>query len=182
MHKTPRIVGRVSRISLAVATLALALGASGSFHTPAKAAAPAYVDHTLNMSSDLRNTATVSHTVPAGDNRLLLVAVMIRADEWVSSITYGGTSLTLVKVQDGGTSDDQRVELWYLAGPSVGAANVVVTFASYVNPDAIVAVNLTGVDQNDPIGATDGASATSGTQATTSITTLNADSLILGAV
>ena len=183
MHKTPRIVGRVARIFTSLAMLAVALGVSGPLLTSAAASAPAYVDHTTpDVSTAPRNSATVSHTVSAGDNRLLLVAVMIRANEWVSSVTYGGTSLTPAKVQDGGASDNQRVELWYLAGASVGTADVVVTFGSYVNPSAIVAVNLTEVDQNDPIGATAGASASSGTQATTSITTLNADSLILGAV
>ncbi len=100
----------------------------------------------------------------------------------MSSITYGGTSLTLAIAEDGGDADNQRVELWYLAGASVGTADVVVTFGSYVNPDGVVAVNLTGVDQNDPIGATAGESATSGTDATTSIATLNANSLIFGAV
>jgi len=185
MHKTPRIVGRVARISLAVATLALALGASGPFLTPAKAAAPAYVDHTLDTSagrSELRSTATVSHTVLAGDNRLLLVAVMIRANESVSTVKYDSTyGLTLAKVQDGGDSTNQRVELWYVAGPPVKTANLVVTFGNYVNPSHIAAVNLTDVDQNDPIGATAGANATSGTSVTTSITTLNANSLIVGA-
>jgi hypothetical protein len=65
----------------------------------------------------------------------------------------------------------------------VGTANVIVHFVSSVNPSGIAAVNFTGVDQSSPIGAINGASSTSATNnATTSITTLNGDSLIFGAV
>ncbi len=173
-------MNKVFQIFTAVAILAIAL-AGPPLRTLEAASAPTYVSYTLNKSSDLRQSATFPHTVPAGDNRLLMVAVMIRADEWVSSVTYGGTPLTLAKVQDGGESDDQRVEFWYLIGPPVGEANVVVNFASYVNPDGIAAVNFTKVDQSIPIGATAGASGDS-KEASTSITTLYANSLIFGAV
>ena len=182
VDKGRKIVNKVSQIFTAIAILVIAL-AGPPLQVPAAASAPAYVSHTLNKSSDLRQSATFPHTVPAGDNRLLMVAVMIRADEWVSSVTYSGSSLTLAKVQDGGDSDDQRVELWYLIGPPVGTENnVVVNFASYVNPSGIAAVNFTEVDQSSPIGATAGANATSGIEATTNITTLNDNSLIFGAV
>ncbi len=181
MHKAGRIVKRISQIFAAVSILAIALAVAP---TPLAEAAdpPASGTVTLNKSSALEISATFSHVVAAGDNRLLAVAVMIRADEWVSSVTYLGDPLTLAKVQDGGDSDEQRVELWYLVAPPVGTADVVVSFASYVNPDGIAAVNFTGVDQASPIGATEGDNAASGTDATTEITTLNADSLIFGAV
>ena len=176
---------RISQIFAAVSILAIALAAAPIPLRVAEAANPPVSGtRTPNNFSDLRISATFSdYEVPAGDNRLLMVAVMIRADEWVSSVTYSGNSLTLAKVQDGGDSDDQRVELWYLVGPPVEtAADLVVNFASYVNPSGVYAVDFTGVDQASPIGATAGANAASGTDATTQIITLNADSLIFGAV
>jgi len=176
-------VKKVSQIFAAIAILALALAAAPTPLRVVEAAnPPSSGTVTPNKSSELRISATFSHVVAADDNRLLEVAVMIRANEWVSSVTYGGDPLTLAKVQDGGDSEDQRVELWYLVNPPVGTEDVVVNFASYVNPSGVYAVNFTGVDQASPIGATAGASATSGTDATTQITTLNADSLIFGAV
>ncbi|GAH95045.1 unnamed protein product [marine sediment metagenome] len=110
---------------------------------------------------------------------------MIRADESVSSVTYSGASLTEAIAHGGTTDQHQRVELWYLVNPPVGSANILVHFASSVNPSGIAAVNFTGVDQTDPIGGKAGASlppATNNNDASTDITTENADSLIFGAV
>ncbi len=139
---------------------------------------------TLNTSSDLRTSATFSHTVSAGDNRLLVVSVMIQGAESVSSITYAGSSLA--KANDSGVPGNGnsgcRTEHWYLVAPPVGTANVVVTYGGDgANPDGIAAVNFTGVYQSSPIGATVGTNATSGTNVTTNITTLNDSSLIFGA-
>jgi len=112
---------------------------------------------------------------------LLAVAVMIRADESVDSITYGGEDLSLAKAQNASDlAAEQRVEIWYLVNPPVVSANVIVHLADSANPSAIAAVNFTGVDQSSPIGATAGNDGV-GTNVTTSITTLNADSLLFGA-
>jgi len=170
---------------LLVSLLAISLVAGPLLPKIAQAAnPPAYVSHTESWSSSWRSDAVFSHTVASGSYQLLAVAVIIRGDKSVSSITYSGESLTRATFEDGGGSDRQRVELWYLVNPPVGTADVIVHFASSVNPSGIAAVNFTGVDQSDPIGATAGASSppAANNDATTDITTENADSLIFGAV
>ncbi|TKJ43808.1 hypothetical protein CEE35_08325, partial [Candidatus Aerophobetes bacterium Ae_b3b] len=144
---------------------------------------PAYQSHYLDTSNSWRSDAVVSHTVFSGSYRLLVVAVMMRADESVSSVTYADESLSLAKAHGGSTDQDQRVELWYLVNPPVVTAkNVIVHFASPVNPSGIAAVNFTGVHQSSPIGETAGANDTpTNNEATTTITDVNADSLIFGA-
>ncbi|MBA7579459.1 hypothetical protein ES708_21330 [subsurface metagenome] len=143
---------------------------------------PVYKNHTESWSSSWRSDAVFSHTVASGSYRLLVVAVMIRGDGEVSSITYAGESLTEEIAHWPGTEDDQRVEIWYLVNPPVGSADVLVHFASSVNPSGIAAVNFTGVHQSSPIGQTAGANGTAGNDATTNITTGSTDSLIFGAV
>jgi len=186
MYKARKIVSKVSQILTGVAILVIALTA-GLTPLPVAQAAnpPVYENHTESWSSLWRSDALFPHTVFSGSYRLLAVAVMIRADESVSSVTYADQALALAKVQDDGGSDDQKVELWYLVNPPVVTAkNVIVHFASSVNPSGIAAVNFTGVDQTDPIGRTAGASSppVPNDDATTDIITENADSLIFGAV
>ncbi len=181
MYKARKIVNKASPIFAALFILALALAAA-PLRLAEAANPPSYVTHTPDTSSSWRSQATISHSVALGPYRLLVVAVMIRADEEVSSVTYGGGSLTPGKVQDDGGSDDQRVELWYLVNPPVGTLDVLVHFASSVNPSGIYAVNFTGVDQASPIGAAAGNSGTANSDASTPITTTpNVDSLIFGA-
>ena len=134
----------------------------------------------LDTYSLLRSEAIVSHSVALGPYRLLAVAVMIRGDEEVDSVTYADQSLTWKKTQDGGGADQQRVEIWYLVNPPVGTADLLVHLTDSANPSAIAAVNFTGVHQTSPIGATGGINGT-GINVTTTITTLNTDSLIFGA-
>ncbi len=186
MDEAQRTVSKLSQISTAMTILAIALLVGALPLKVAQAAnPPAYVSHTLDTSTSWRSDAIFSHSVASGAYRLLAVAVMIRGDGEVNSITYSGESLTLAKTQDGGGSDQQKVELWYRVNPPVGTADVIVHFASSVNPSGIAAVNFTGVDQTSPIGAKaadDGPPGVAPLQtATIDITTLNADSLIFGA-
>ncbi len=136
---------------------------------------------TVNKSSSWRSEVIISHTVPAGSYRLLAVAVMIRADKSVGSITYGGEDLSLAKAQNAsGLAAEQRVEIWYLVNPPVGLADLLIHLPASANPSGIVPVNFTGVNQADPIGAVAGDDGT-GQTATIGITTLGTDSLIFGA-
>jgi len=69
-------------------------------------------------------TTGLSHTAGAGTDRLLLFAVGYEngADPGVSSVSYGGQSLTRVTGAVAGTSTFGRVELWYLAEAGIRAA------------------------------------------------------------
>ncbi len=142
---------------------------------------PASGTVTTNTSSSARTSATFSHTVAVGDNRLLAVSVMLRGNITVSSVTYGGAALTKAISRASGASSGCTTEIWYMVAPPVGTASVVVTFSASADPSAIAAVNFTGVNQTSPVGATASNLATTGTGITTNITTLNANSLIFGA-
>lgn len=164
------------------ALLALALLAGAMSPWMVKAAnPPSSSAPTVNKSSSWRSEVTISHNVPPGSYRLLAVAVMIRADKSVDSITYGGEDLSLKKAHGGSGAGEQRVEIWYLVNPPVGTDDLNVHLASSADPSAIVPVNFTGVDQITPIGETAGADGATN-NATTLISTLYDDSLIFGAV
>ncbi len=136
---------------------------------------------TVNSSSSSRTSATFSHTVGAGTDRLLLVTVLTQGGEDVSSITYGGVALTQAVERDFGDDEGTAVEIWYLKNATVGTANIVVSFASSVDPSYIRADNLTGVDQTTPIGAT-ASNIGDDDDIAVNITTTTTNSLIFGAV
>ena len=95
MYKARKIVSKVSQILTGIAILVIALTAGPLLPKIAQAAnPPVYVDYELDKSSLSRSDAVFSHSVASGPYRLLVVAVMIRGDGEVSSITYAGESLT----------------------------------------------------------------------------------------
>lgn len=102
---------------------------------------------------------TFSHTVGAGSNTLLIVAVMILTGgggQTVSGVTYNGTAMSKLDgsssamVADSGGS--VRTELWTLKAPSSGAHNVVISLAGGGASFFAVASSWTGVDQTTPLG------------------------------
>jgi methionine-rich copper-binding protein CopC len=145
------------------------------------ASEPLFVSSTQDISSAARTSSTFSHTVAVGDDRLLLVVTSTRGDDSVSTVTYGGSGLTLAQATGSGGSTGQRVEVWYMVAPATGANDVVVTYSGSVNPDVISAMSYTGVDQTNPIGATNGAFGVS-TGPSVSLTSTVADALIVGGV
>lgn len=96
------------------------------------------------------STITVSHTTGAGANRLMLVGISIGANVTVSSVTYGGTALTLVIYQPGYYSDEKSY-IYQLVAPVSGAADVVVTLSSSAGT-VVGVMTFTGVNQTTPLG------------------------------
>ncbi|MBN1788193.1 MAG: CotH kinase family protein [Sedimentisphaerales bacterium] len=137
----------------------------------------------LNTYSSARTSATFSHTVPAGSNRLLVVTVMIEGGEWVDSITYAGIDLKIAldTGRPANMNSGCRVQHWYLVAPPEGTNDVSVHYASSVDPDGIAVTNFTGVNQDDPIGGISGMMAYSGTDISLEITTQDTNSVIFGA-
>ena len=86
----------------------------------------------------------------------MLVGVSINnaRDEIVSSITYGGSDLSLIGAvnHQGGGGDDSRVEIWQLISPPAGTDDVEVTFSADLRRAAVVGViTFEGVNQADPV-------------------------------
>jgi hypothetical protein len=107
-----------------------------------------------STSSTSANASSASwkHTVGAGDNRALVVGVALRnaSSETVSSITYGGTSLTQVTSGSAANGTNVRVELWYLLAPAVGTDSSIEVTLSGSTAFAAGGVTLTGVNQTTP--------------------------------
>ena len=114
--------------------------------------------HVMNVAVDATSTGTttgssvtISHTT-SGSNRLMLVGIGIDPHgESVSSVTYNGTSLTLVgSVEDAGSHS--RVEIWSLVSPETGTHDVVVSLSGDSHKGTTVGVmTFTGVDQSTPL-------------------------------
>lgn len=119
--------------------------------------------NTKSTAGSTVNTFTVSHTVTAGSNRMLVVMVEFGSFTTVTSVTYGGVSLTK---QGGITSTSTNGDIWYLLSPTPGTANVVVNYAGFTNT-VVDAINMTGVNQSTPFRT---ASSTSGFVSSASLT------------
>jgi cysteine-rich repeat protein len=126
-------------------------------------------------TQDTLSTITFSHTVAAGSNRLLVVSITNEdgGTRTISSVAYGAQALTKA-VGLNGTSND--VDIYYLLAPTVGTANVVVTWSGEVFGLAATADSFTGIAQQAPT--------TTGTATASNInlvTTTN-NSLVISAV
>lgn len=130
----------------------------------AEAKAQATLDNQTNVTDILTsaaNTTVWSHTTAAGTNRLLLVAMSMNlrnaVGTTITSVTYGGTPLTLLDaITDGGP--ETRTEVWYLLNPTTGANNVIITAGGITagqNVEAVAsATTYSNADQSAPPTAT----------------------------
>jgi spherulation-specific family 4 protein len=99
------------------------------------------------VSSSPYQIALTSFNVGTSANRLLVVGVSAN-NQQVSSVTFGGASLTKAV----GSFFNRDAELWYLVNPS-GTANILATMAG--STAAVVgAYAFAGVDQATPIPTT----------------------------
>ena len=104
----------------------------------------------------------------AGDNRLLVVGISYRNDDYetVSSVTYGGQALT--QIGTAANSDDGRVHLYRLLAPPTGNNALVVTWSSALDQGGVIgAVTYAGVDPSEPTGAFGSATGSSSTPTAT---------------
>jgi len=101
------------------------------------------------------STMTWEHTVPEGENRLLIVSMSMiaRANSYLQTVTYGGQAMTLLGGVQQNLGEYPRVETYYLKNPPVGTANVVTTNRySNLNYMEGGAVSFENVDQTTPLG------------------------------
>jgi prepilin-type N-terminal cleavage/methylation domain-containing protein len=128
------------------------------------------------------STMTVAHTTGSGSDRLMLVGISFNPNdnERVTTVTYGGTSLT--KVGEGVNGNDAMVYIYSLVAPAPGAADVVITFDSALDEGAIAGVmTFTGVEQTTPLGTFASASGNNSTPASVNITSASGE-LVFGVV
>jgi uncharacterized repeat protein (TIGR01451 family) len=113
------------------------------------------------------SVVTWQHTTGPGLDRVLVVGVSnFAANKPVSQVTYGGVPLTFLGAVDGGSgSNNRRTELWYLVGPAVGTAPVVVTMGG----GAKVVVGAASYFGVDPLAPVSGFFSAEGTGTTASV-------------
>ncbi|MEK7799908.1 MAG: hypothetical protein AAB297_08780, partial [Acidobacteriota bacterium] len=147
----------VSRpVFLAAAFLGVLLLGAGEARAQAIA-----VDSTSSAAGLQVDTLTWAHTVGAGLNRALYVGVSIRNASAVTSVTYGGTPLTLVGSQWEATGKN-NTEIWRMIAPPTGTANIVVTLPQSRRfiAGAVSFFNVNQTTPNDPFVGAEGTSTT----------------------
>ena len=111
-------------------------------------------------------TVSWTHT-PVGTPSLVVVALSIGKDVGVTTATYGGTALTLIRedvgIQDGNTF------LYRLISPPTGAQTVSLTIDSDEDIEG-AAVTVTGSDTTTPISNSAGASGVDPTDPSVTVT------------
>jgi hypothetical protein len=123
---------------------------------------------------------TYSHTVTSSDHTVLFVGISGDNVDNISSVTYDGVSMNLIRKHISGSS---WLWLYGLLAPTVGTHDVTVTFATSQNIRA-VSVSYSGVNQDltlDSIGDTQNSN--DGDTSLTSTTTSVADNswmIVLG--
>jgi fibronectin-binding autotransporter adhesin len=141
------------------ASTGLGTGTSGAiiFRSGNSGATPLALDATSTQTlAGAATTTSWSHTVTtSGTNRILIVAAHInfRNSSLVSSITYGGQSLTKLAAVQNGTADDD--EIWYLLNPPTGTNTVIATTTPglLASTGAVFsATSFVGVNQSIPFG------------------------------
>jgi membrane-associated phospholipid phosphatase len=109
------------------------------------------VASTSSVAQSQADQVVWQHTVQPVQNRLLLVGVSYtKGKEPVDSVSYGHSAMRLLGYAYA-NKNENRVELWYLPGPPVGTANVVVSMAK--KKDVVGgAMSFAGVNQSAPFG------------------------------
>nr|MBA3845353.1 hypothetical protein [Planctomycetota bacterium] len=147
--------------------------------------AAAAVGTTTVGTAAAASQVTISHIVPAGSERLLVVTVAMRdttdASRRVSTVTFGGVALTRAIDQQNDTND-VGAAVYFLIAPTVSTANVVVTLVGSVADLAAAATNLTNMTQVSPLDVIAGADLADTASPSTSITSITHNSVLISTI
>ena len=113
---------------------------------------------------------TFSHVIGAGTGRYLVVSLSGLGEAPVTTVTYSGVSLTRI------TAGGWISELWGLADPPVGTANVVVVWPAFTQgyeDIATAGISFTGVGGVNTFGSETGPT-------TVTVTTTSANTWLVG--
>lgn len=114
-------------------------------------AAIAY-DAGTNYTIDNSSTATFSHTVGTGSNRLLIVSIAreeFGTNRSVTGVTYNSVAMTFAASANH-SNGNNKVSTYYLLAPDSGANNVEVTFSGQVGAIAVTADSYENILQQAP--------------------------------
>jgi hypothetical protein len=129
-----------------------------------------------------------SHTAESGTNRLLVFTTHAEdnnADMNITSVTYGGQSMTEVIEENEGTGYRAYAGLFILNEDGIDAASgssFIVTWAETPNrTPAFSSVFMQNVDQTSHVGASDSNGGTTATISTSALSTNDGDMVVLAA-
>lgn len=120
------------------------------------------------------SSVTLSHTIGAGNGRILIVFASTRnvASNVITGVTYAGQALTQAPSPiDLVTEGFNAVSCWYLVNPPVGTANIVASI-SPANDCNLFGISYTGVASVGFPDASGNATTTSADNVSKSITTV----------
>jgi uncharacterized repeat protein (TIGR01451 family) len=131
-----------------------------------------------STSVGIGGTLSFAHTPGGGANRLLLVSIGLgntssldtAAPGTVTGVTFGGVAMTQVDIRYSGAV---RMYVYRLVNPPSGAGNVVVSIGTKTSSVSASATTFTGVNQDNPLGAASGSTATSTSLSTTYFSAAN---------
>ena len=148
-----------------------------------------FVRITKDGSSQSINTATngttlvKSITIGNNSNRILIVSTgAYNLHPTVSGVTLGSQNFVKA-ISASHSSHAFKTELWYLINPTVGTADITVTWSSTAGRRGITGTSFYNVDQSSPIGVTN--TVDSGGQSSTvsgTITPTTAGSMVIDAM
>ena len=145
-------------------------------------------DSVSNTTSTASNYTSISwsHTVNVVDSTVLIVGLSWRnvgaGTQTVTSVTYNGSAMTLVRKDEYHQSASKSTGIYYLVNPASGAHTVQVTWEGTIYKAVGGAVSFTGVDQTNPVNASAGTAGATGTALSTSITTTVANTMLFDVV
>jgi len=129
--------------------------------------------HSDRATSATGTSITKSTSVPAGTNKVMLVAVFNNTDPRVNptGVTWDGNAMTLVDTYDYGmTGLDASFALYRYLSPATTTGNVVATYAGTTTHMVMHIIVTDNTDQTTPVGTLVEDAATLGSVGTVSIT------------
>lgn len=139
-----------------------------------------------NSTTGAGSTVAYSHTVTAGSNRVLIVAI---GEEYTGTTageptaTYGGVGMTLAgSIVTSGESGWVRTSILYLLNPTVGTADLAITATVSTTKILAASCTLRGAKQQAPEAVVTGMTIDDGSSYSNLITTLTANAMVLDAV
>jgi hypothetical protein len=138
------------------------------------AVSPAWAAITVGntASTDSTVSTSISLTMGAGANRLLLVGVARRSLTDTSGITWNGVAMTKLGQDEANTSG---CELWYLVNPDIGSHTVAITLGVHFIG---IAMALAGVHQTTPLGVLVSGNSAGATSATVDVSSTSGELVV----
>lgn len=141
------------------------------------------IDSFSSFQCDGCTVSTSSLSIASQGNDVLIVASAVEANTNPSSsmpittITYGGQSLTKIRHDELIAGENGRSELWYLLNPITGTQTLSITYTGTIDGNAITAITIKGAAQQAPT-FNNGRTLVNDTSSTLSITAPNRSIII----